>query len=191
MGKKIEESREVALEADLRLAEKEKEVDIMLYEQQQLLIRLVCGGPVTFVEWAREEIKKQGHDLVEELEQVWWVSCPSLVEDKLSLQADSISFKLNPELSYGPGEIIKQVGVTSQETIPTKSMSEVEKLLWSVISEVSHQVVVSYKRVAEKGPFALPSTLIGFWFALSGRMIHLGAATILSKLTKFEVEITS
>lgn len=162
LGKALEENRLAAEEAGRKLAEKEKQIHLMLQKQRDLVVRLVCGGPSGFLKWAQEEIQSQGLvDLDKELEQSWRV--PSHDDDKvltpMPAPEDRTVQPLN-QYVYEGGD---------KSSFPAASLRRLfTKLLCLMVSETLRQMEESYGRV--RGPLSLPSAVAGFWVGLAGRM---------------------
>lgn len=159
LGKALEENRIAAEEARRKLTEKERQIHFLRQQQQETLLRLICGGPKLFLLWAREQIDARGlTELHAELEKAWWpiLAKPAPPECSKSIEPDP-----EPELSL--------VLSTSMIDLPGT-------LLWIMASETIQQIMESCGRIT--GPFSLPAAVAGFWKGLAGRMSYLAMVTL-------------
>ena len=173
LGKALEENRLAAEEAGRKLAEREKQVNLMLQKQRDLVVRLVCGGPSEFVQWAREEIQSQGlGDLEKELEQSWW-PITRVVGDQIDedmMPAPECSGKEED------GAYQNQYGYEDGDMSITSVKNVSVKLLCLMVTETLRQAEESYGTL--RGPLSLPSAVAGFWMGLAGRMTCLAIVTL-------------
>lgn len=189
LGKALEENRLAAEEAGRKLTEKEKQIHVMLQQQQDLVVRLVCGGPTEFLKWAREEIQSQGLvDLDSELEHAWWPITRVTTRDHKDEEEEKTPMpNFAPECSTPKEQEENKTTSTNcsnnqfvyseKPSLSTSTMT----LLCVVVSETFQQMVESCGRV--KGPLSLPSAIAGFWMGLAGRMTYLAMVTLLPQVT--------
>lgn len=185
LGKALEANRLAAEEAGRKLAEREKQIHLMMQKQRDLIVRLVCGGPSEFIQWAREEIESQGLvDLDKELEHSWWPFTrePDHNDDEkmLNLMPDpecsiTISSKEEDSTCQTQNQYVYEDGDNS--SFPVTSVKNLSrKLPCLMVSETFRQMEESYGSV--KGPLSLPSAVAGFWIGLAGRMACLAIVTL-------------
>jgi len=193
----LEENRIAAEEAGRKLTEKENQIHLLLQQQRDLVIRLVCGGPTEFLKWAKEEIQSHGLvDLHSELEHAWYHHNETLnpeapkcskelrnTSDSLVVPAYIKTLFVQDPTSMTTGEretssCCNLFGYKdSEKPALTKLMMS---LLCVAVSETLQQMVESYRRV--KGPSSLPSAVAGFWIGLAGRMACLATVTMFPQL---------
>ncbi|KAG0577750.1 hypothetical protein M758_5G170700 [Ceratodon purpureus] len=186
LGKALEANRLAAEEAGRKLAERENQIHLMVQQQRDLVVRLVCGGPSEFIKWAREEIESQGlGDLDKELEQSWWpfTRVPDHSDDEkmlMDLMPDpecsiTISSKEEGSTCQTPNQdVYKDTDKAPFAVTSVKNLST--KVLYLMVTETFRQVEESYRSV--RGPLSLPSAVAGFWMGLAGRMTCLAIVTL-------------
>ena len=194
LRKALDENRVAAEEAGSKLAAKEKQIQDMVDKHRKLIVRLVCGGPTAFMEWAREELRLLGlsSDLDDEFARAWRIATtvPDQVEDKM-LISDQFSDNSPANASRHESSAIRS-GQTSTAGYEESAKPELPiswtnlsvKLLGLMFGEVFRQMEESYDRV--KSPFSLPSVVAGFWLGLARRFTYLAVASLLPQLVSME-----